>query len=202
MLIDNEKMSSIIEYNKKKKQTFLNYEKFDDINIEYERILKSRYNKSSRVKQHLVYLLKNKKFSYFLTFTFDDKYIKKCDRTRKDMIKNCLKNFDTNGFIILNIDYGKKNERLHYHAVFGTDISSNLQFYLTQNYPCFTWCQPIILTSSSVKKISKYINKLTNHCIKDSTKNSRIYFNFKGYSSFGVGLSRIIYLQDLYDLCE
>ena len=28
---------------------------------------------------------------------------------------------------------------------------------------------------------SKYINKLTNHCIKATTKRQRLLYNFKGY---------------------
>lgn len=59
-------------------------------------------------------------YVWFCTFTFDNYYIDKSDRTKRDLIKRVLNSHD---FIyILNIDYGKTTEREHYHCILGTNI--------------------------------------------------------------------------------
>lgn len=196
-MLDEELLMKLKDYNSER-YFFNNNDMNFEINKDYERILKARYNKISRIKQHFIWLYHNRKNLYFITFTFDEQYIKKCDRTRKDLIKNSLTSFDENGLIILNIDYGKQNERLHYHCVFGTDSDLNLKNFLDLFYPCFTYTEAIRQDCNSIKKISKYINKLSNHAVKDSTKNSRIFFNFKGYGPFHKDCPevRIRYLED------
>ena len=99
--MNNDLIFSIIEYNKKRRNSFFNGENFDE-NKDYERILKARYNKVSRIKQHFIYMIMKKKNIYFLTFTFDDKYINKCDRTKKDLIKKLLNEIDASNYMILN----------------------------------------------------------------------------------------------------
>lgn len=184
-MVDNELLSSLIYYNKYKRFCFENgipYEK----NKKYESILSSRYQKASRIKNHFLWLFMKKQYNYFLTFTFSDENIKKCDRTRKDYIKKSLYAFDSDIYFILNIDYGKTTERLHYHAIVGTNCSLDLKMFLQLTYPDFIYCEPIRFDSNSFKTIPKYINKLTNHAIKDSTKRSRIIYNFKGYGDMSV----------------
>lgn len=184
-MIDENFLNEIVNYNRKRKESFKNGLQFEE-DIEIERKLKARYNKVSRIKQHFIYMVMNKKNLYFLTFTFDDKYIKKCDRTKKDLIKNLLIEIDFNSYIILNVDYGSQTERQHYHCIYGTNKDLNLKSILDKYYPCFSYTEKIRLDNSSINKISKYINKLSNHAIKDSTKGSRIYFNFKGYGDMSV----------------
>lgn len=170
----------------------IDYDLFDDValynhlkrnglvlekNKKYESILCSRYNKISRIKRRLIYLLTNFDYIWFITFTFDDYYINKCDRTKRDLIKSSLFGYDFK--YILNVDYGSKTEREHYHCILATNYNFNLDDHIKNVYPCFS---SSILCNSSLndyKRLSKYINKLTNHCIKDTTKNKRIYFNFK-----------------------
>lgn len=144
-------------------------------------ILKARYNKVSRIKDHFLYIITRRKYVFFLTFTFNDDYINKCDRTKKDLIKHCLNDID-DSLYILNIDYGEKNEREHYHCILGTDFDFSNSIYFDLTYPCFSYCERISLKSNDVKKVSKYINKLSNHAAKSSTGYNRIYYNFKGYN--------------------
>lgn len=193
--IDNIFLYNLIEYNKYRKYCFNNSIEFEE-NKEYERKLKSRYNKVSRVKKRFLYLALRYKYLYFVTFTFDDKFIKKCDRTKKDLIKDTLYNFDDDIKYIINIDYGSKNEREHYHGIIATNSNLNFVNYMILSYPFISYTEKIRLNSCSVKKIPKYINKLSNHACKDTTKNSRVLYNFKGYDKFDKEEQRLLYFFD------
>lgn len=182
MDIDVELLTDIKEYLKYRLTCFINYENYIHI-AKYDHVINSRYCKVSRIKKRLVYLLTYTKYHYFVTFTFDNNIINKCDRTKRDLIKNTLNNFSADILYILNVDYGSQTEREHYHCIVGTNDDNDFNSYLKLTYPCFSHCQHIRLNSNDIKKVSKYINKLSNHCIKDSTKNKRIVYNFKGYDS-------------------
>lgn len=114
----------------------------------------------------------------------------------KDLIKSALYSFDTNVHYILNIDYGKKNDRLHYHCIVGTNVSDNLRFHLDNVYPCFSYTERIRLNSNDFRKVSKYLDKLTNHAVKDTTKKSRVLYNFKGYDNLDKYLSKQVFMLD------
>lgn len=166
------------------KESKLYYKNGIDIELPkyVKNILNARYNKVRRIKEHFLYIINRRKYVFFLTFTFNEKYINKCDRTKKDLIKSCLNDID-DSLYILNVDYGDKNERQHYHCILGTDFDFTNSIYFDLTYPCFSYCEKIRLNTDDVKKVSKYINKLSNHACKDSTNYSRIYYNFKGYDS-------------------
>lgn len=192
-------MKDLINYNKFRLYCFRNgieYEK----NEEYERILSARYMKVSRIKKRIVYLLCRHKYNYFCTFTFDNNNILKCDRTKRDMIKKALYDFDNNIKFILNIDYGKKTEREHYHAIVSTNCACNLDMFLHLRYENFCLAKKITINQLGVKKLSKYINKLSNHATKESTKRSRLYYNFKGYDEFKYSENKnFFYHLDFYN---
>ena len=175
---DIELLTKVIEYNKNRYNAFKNGIVLEP-NQEYERILSARYMKVSRVKKRLVYLLYNFRYIWFCTFTFDDYYIDKCDRTKKDLIKKCINKFDFK--YILNIDYGKKTEREHYHCIIGTNYNLDLDKYLKEHYMCFSSALLCNTDITDLKRLTKYINKLSNHCVKASTKRERIIYNFKGF---------------------
>lgn len=190
---NNELLKNIIEYNKHRYYNFTQGV-VETPNIEYERILKSRYNKISRIKKHLIYILSHKRYNYFLTFTFDDYYINKCDRTKRDLIKNVLSKID-DALYILNIDYGKKTEREHFHCILGTDNNLDLDSFLKEIYPCFSSCIPINKSNDDIKRLSKYVNKLSNHTCKDSTYNKRIVYNFKGFDRYPNPLNKVLFIK-------
>lgn len=156
--------------------------------------------KVSRVKKRLVWLLCRYKYVYFVTFTFDNKRLNQKEETRRKLIKKTLEKIQGAKWI-LNIDFGSKNEREHYHCIVGLnnfELDGDLiEFLLTQRkqdlsdiyldyklkkiYPCFVFAERIGNHTEDIKRISKYINKLSNHCLKSTTFNSRIVYNFKGY---------------------
>lgn len=180
MLVDYDLESRLKRYLHDSLTAFINYEHFEQ-DKELQAIVNARYCKVSRIRKRLVYLLGYRSFHYFVTFTFDDYYINMSDRTKRDLIKDSLNSYSKDILYILNVDYGKQTEREHYHCIVGTNTPLDLTSYLKLHYPCFTHCQRIRLHSSDIKRVSKYINKLTNHCCKVSTKNKRVVYNFKGF---------------------
>lgn len=189
----------VIEYNHSRYLANLNGLDFK-INKDYERVLKARYSKVSRIKKRLIYLLSRSNYVWFCTFTFDNYYINKCDRTKRDLIKSVISTHDFK--YILNIDYGKKTEREHYHCIIGTDIDFDVNQFIQNNYPCYCLAIPCKIGENDFKRLSKYINKLTNHCIKATTKRQRILYNFKGYDNYcPTGRDvKLAYLLDYYEL--
>lgn len=197
-MIDYSLEANLIDYNKSRYKAFKDGVSFEEYKP-YQKIINARYCKSSRIKKRLVYLITHFDYLFFCTFTFDDLLLSKCDRTKRDYIKYTLNNFSSDIHYILNVDYGKKNEREHYHCIVATNFNLDLRKYLKENYRCFTSCDRIGTSSNDIKRLSKYINKLTNHCIKNTTKNKRIVYNFVGYDKYKE-LGRIMFIKDSYKL--
>ena len=102
----------------------------------------------------------------WLTLTFnDDTLAKTTQNTRKRYVVRYLKS--QSNYYIANIDYGKENEREHYHAVL---VSERVD--MTAWPYGFAYTERIKNHVSSPKKISKYVSKLCNHAIKETTKRS------------------------------
>lgn len=175
---DIELLTKVIEYNKSRYNAFKNGIVLEP-NKDYERILSARYMKVSRVKKRLVYLLYHYRFIWFCTFTFDNELIKRCSRTKKDTIKKCINKYDFK--YILNIDYGKQTEREHYHCILATNKEIDINKDFQENYPCHCLALLCNTDTDDLKRLTKYINKLSNHCVKASTKRERIIYNFKGF---------------------
>ena len=198
-IINTDLMQRVIEYNHNR---YLDFKEgvVSDKNLEFERILTASYMKVSRIKKRLVWLLCRFKYVYFVTFTFDNKRLNQKEETRRKLIKRTLGQIQGAKWI-LNIDYGSKTEREHYHCIVGLnnlDLDGDLISFLLNNkeqelsdiyldyklkkiYPCFVSAERIGNHIEDIKRLSKYINKLSNHCLKSSTYNSRIVYNFKGY---------------------
>lgn len=173
-------LSRVIEYNKERYKAF-SKGIILPVNLEYERILKARYMKVSRVKKRLLYLLLHYKYIWFCTFTFSDYYLNKSDRTKKDLIKNAIKTLDFK--YILNIDYGKTTEREHYHCIIATNWNCDVNKHIKNLYPCHCLAIKCNNSSDDIKRLTKYINKLSNHCVKSTCKRQRVIYNFKGFES-------------------
>lgn len=196
MEYDVDLLSKVIDYNKQRYFAYKNGVVLDE-NKDFERILKARYQKCSRIKKRFVYLLTRFNYIWFVTFTFDNYYINKSDRTKRDLMKSVLNTHDFK--YMLNIDYGKKNEREHYHCIIGTNIDFDVNQYIQSFYPCHCLAIQCKKGKNDFKRLLKYINKLTNHCLKATTKNRRMLYNFKGYDLFDTKESTFFYHLD-YEL--
>ena len=183
MIDYNEKLlNDLIDYNKKRYYAFkqdipFNYDK------NFEKLLNARIQKVGRIKKRLLYLLIRYKYIWFCTFTFSDKYINKSERTKRDLIKSVLNTHDFK--YILNIDYGKNTQRQHFHCIIATDVDMDLnqffQVYYNGGFSLSIQCKKGL---DDLKRLTKYIDKLVNHCIKATTNRQRLVYNFKGYDMF------------------
>ena len=164
--IDNELLFNIINYNKSRKNYFRNNKTLSTFisNVNYERILCARYMKVSRVKKRIVYLMARFQYVWFCTFTFDNYYINKCDRTKKDLIKSVL-SLVPDSHYILNVDYGSKTEREHYHCILATNFNIDINNLFQEKYPCFCSALKVRFNEEDYKRLSKYINKLFSYSL-------------------------------------
>ena len=107
----------------------------------------------------------------FLSITWNnDFYNKHSFNTKKRYVKSFLSSL--NCPYVANLDYGKKNGRLHYHAVVQTEYLNpkdwefgNLDIQRIRN------------NNEDTERLSKYIAKLTNHAIKETTKRNSIIYS-------------------------
>lgn len=183
MLEDN-----LIKYNQDRRNAFLNGLNFE-FNEDYEKILNSRQHKCNRIRNHIIYGLTHYDYAFFMTFTLDDNSIKKCERSQRDAIKKCLSN---KADFILNVDYGSQTERKHYHVIafsneyiigYCKTFKNGLYVDFEGYNNGFSSCEEIKTTREDVERLKKYINKLSNHTNKESTKNERVFYSFKCYDN-------------------
>ena len=141
---------------------------------ECKRIYKARLSRVSRLKKRVSKML-NSGQCIFLTFTFIDGALENLSsQTRKDYVRRFLNSL--NCPYVGNIDFGKLNHREHYHALVQCDYVP-YTFWLYGNLDGTK--VRIGADDTDIAKISRYIAKLTNHAIKETTKNSYILYSRK-----------------------
>lgn len=132
---------------------------------ECHRINQASFKRVLRLKERIErYILKGN--SIFLTLTFDDQTLNNTNVvTRRKYVQRCLKK--NSNYYVANIDFGvddRYTHREHYHALIVCDkFDKNTWKY------GFSFCEVVHQTSNEIK-IAKYISKLCNHAIKESTK--------------------------------
>ena len=144
---------------------------FKDIQ-EARKINLASYRRTSRLRERIQkYLTMGE--CLFLTLTFDDSTLNNTNtQTRKKYVSKCLKMISD--YYVANIDFGSMNEREHYHAVV---VAKKVSQEMWQ-YGNLDW-QRIKVSNKSVARVPKYLNKLTNHAIKETTKRCCIIYSKK-----------------------
>lgn len=136
---------------------------------EAEKINHASYERVKRLKNRLSSFIEDAKCC-FLTLTFRDEILEKTSpETRRTYIRKFLKSFGVP--YVANKDFGKDFGREHYHAVIKT-ARIDMQSY---EYG-FIFAETIHQTKDNVK-LAKYIAKLTNHAIKETTKRSVLLYS-------------------------
>lgn len=130
---------------------------------EGRRINNASYQRSKRLKEKIAKYLQLGK-CVFATLTFEDRLFNETsEETRRRYVARFLKS--QSDYYIANIDYGKENHREHYHAIIVSDnIDKGAWSYGYDYY------EKIRCDNLSAVKVGKYISKLTNHAIKETTK--------------------------------
>lgn len=128
----------------------------------------ARRKKIKRLKNRIHKFLIYSSYVYFITFTWRDDILESTNqKTRRTYVQRYLS--DT-CFIdyYANIDFGSMTQREHYHCVLALqeDILPEWKYG-------FMYAEKVRSTSKSILRLSTYVNKLTHHAYKDSTKNER-----------------------------
>ena len=145
--------------------------------LEAKKINKASFNKTNRLREKIKSYLESGP-CLWVTLTFTDKTLESTSEdTRKQYVRKYLKsNYED---YIANIDYGSKNGREHYHAIIRTDFINVKEWH---QYGAIK-VKHIRVNGEdkelSIKRLPKYINKLTNHAVKDTCKRCHIIYSRK-----------------------
>lgn len=137
------------------------------------KINRASFYRTKRLKERIETMLLNGD-CIFLTLTFDNDTLNTTDaKQRRIMVSRYLKLFDAP--YVANIDFGKLNKREHYHAVINT---ANIDYSLWRKYGNINGEK---IRNKDIKsdktKLAKYICKLSNHAIKETTKRSALIYS-------------------------
>ena len=131
------------------------------------------YERTKRLKNRIQSMLLNGS-CIFLTLTFnDDALLNTTEKQRRVAVSRYLKQYGC--MYVANIDYGSKNKREHYHALINCD---KVDFKSWRKYGNINAKRVRNKDIESDKtKLSKYIAKLSNHAIKETTKRSCLIYS-------------------------
>lgn len=146
----------------------------DELLLEY-RLYKANERRRANIKARITRMVKTNK-ALFLTLTFSDKmFERECmAETRRRYITRFLKEQCVE--YVANIDFGSKKEREHYHAVVVPKNKIDFAKYRTL-FDSNINAKRIILDEQSIKLVGRYINKLTNHALKENGFYKRLIFS-------------------------
>lgn len=130
---------------------------------EARKINRSSYYRVKRLKERIETYLSNGQ-CIWVTLTFTEETLAKTSQeTRRRYVARYLK--EESNCYVANIDFGKENEREHYHAVV---VGDHLDF--SKWTYGFIYAKKCYDPNGSPLRLSKYVSKLTNHAIKETTK--------------------------------
>lgn len=135
---------------------------------------KNSYNRKEKLQTRIKTLL-TRGNCFFLTLTFTDTVLSNTSaETRRRYVARTLKQHFPLGYVA-NIDYGAKNGREHYHAV----ICSTSDRINNKNGRIWLYGDMDFkkIHTPNTQALAKYISKLTNHAIKETTKRSAIIYS-------------------------
>jgi len=149
---------------------------------EARKINNASYLRVGRLVKRITRML-NKGHCIFCTFNFSDAVLNNTTaETRKQYVRKHLKSFNCQ--YVANIDFGTDKEyvdrkgikrkgtsREHYHALVCID---KLPMKWKHGYE---FLEHVRLKDSTDIKLSKYISKLTNHAIKETTKRTCLIYS-------------------------
>lgn len=139
-----------------------------DIYKETRELLDSRSAKLGRIKRRILPLLESGR-AIFVTLTFNDATLNNTNaQSRRKYVTRYLtpQCLDYVG----NIDFGKDNEREHYHAIVVPTKKGGLSLDEWRNYGNIN-VKRIDASKGGFSRVSKYLTKLTYHATKKTTGN-------------------------------
>lgn len=122
------------------------------------RLLESKYRKYIRAREHIAHIIYNGG-SVFITLTFTDEVLKKTSAsTRRKYVARYLK--EQCSSYVANIDYSPDKFREHYHGLVSNRVDMSKWKY------GFVFVEQVRTHDNDMKRISRYITKLTSHAFK------------------------------------
>lgn len=139
---------------------------------ECRRINDAYFHRTKRLKERINTMLLNGS-CLFLTLTFTDYVLSSTsEETRRRYVQRFLKQYDCP--YVANIDYGADNHREHYHCLINCERVNNSDWL----YGAINFERVRNRNIENDKtKLAKYISKLTNHAIKETTKRSCLIYS-------------------------
>lgn len=160
----------------------LNEYDYKDIE-EARKINKASYNRVKRLRDKISVMLESP--CVFLTLNFSDKVLKETtEQTRRKYVTLYLKQFGC--MYVANKDFGSDKEytdrkgrkrkgtkREHYHALL------QIEFMKDKGWKKYgqQFREKVVVKDNTNVRLSRYISKLTNHAIKETTKRSAIIYS-------------------------
>lgn len=160
---------------------------------EAKKINNARYKRVLRLKLRIAAILTHCERPCFLTLTFSDETLERTSAdTRRRYVRRYLAFYGVP--YVANIDFGAKNGREHYHAVIGCPVdldfwNAKCGFALSECITPNRWKtvpkkyanlspaeQSERMHYDTLVRLSKYVAKLTNHAIKETTKRSAVIY--------------------------
>ena len=139
---------------------------------ECKRVFDSNRQQTARLKKRIEQMIAYSPDCVFVTLTFrDDVLASTSSETRRQYVRKFLK--ANSSRYVANIDFGGKNGREHYHAVSDTRLNPKLWKYGALNVKKVRYDPE----SKSSVRLAKYVAKLTNHAIKDTTKRCALIYS-------------------------
>lgn len=140
---------------------------------ECEKMNHAYYERIKRLKNRVQTMLLNGACC-FITLTFNDDTLRNTtEKQRRVAVSRYLKQYGC--MYVANIDYGSKNKREHYHALINCE---KVDFKSWRKYGNINAQRVRNKDIESDKtKLSKYIAKLSNHAIKETTKRSCLIYS-------------------------
>lgn len=139
---------------------------------EAKMVNEASYKRTKRLKDRILNMLESGS-CIFLTLTFKDNVLESTSsETRKTYVSRYLKKVSNR--YVANIDFGKKNEREHYHALVQCDGVDGK--WWRENCGSINF-ERVNVVLDCETKLAKYINKLTNHAIKETTRRNCVIYS-------------------------
>ena len=136
---------------------------------EASRINHASYKRVKRLKDRIARMLSSGT-CLFLTFTFTNDVLKRTKMdTRRQKVRRFLSAYSNT--YIANIDFGKKNGREHYHALILLEEID----YRAYSYGALNGQR--VRSTNDFERLAKYISKLTNHAIKNTSRGFKIVYS-------------------------
>lgn len=156
---------------------YMDYLKVYDKEIwkEAEKVNHASYERVKRLKDRVKYIIENYPTT-FITLTFTQDCLERTTPgSRKQLVVRWLKSHGVP--YVANIDFGKENEREHYHAVIGSQSLDYKSWHRNGALKGKKVVKKTNLEKDGDIKLAKYISKLANHAIKETCKRNALIYS-------------------------